>query len=107
MKINLGKKLDLCSPCCSPGKSDEDEKTYYPSLYIEGDAAKELKKLPEDGVLKVRYKRAGLTISDREGEQHCTVDLEIREILGARGLEEVKKTAEQALDDLAKEISDY
>lgn len=104
MKIDLGRKSESLEPCCAPETKND---VHYPTLWVSGDAAKDLKDIPEEGVMKIRYKRVGLSVSERDGKKDCSVDLEVREVLGARGLEETKRSRESELDSLAKELGSY
>lgn len=101
MKIDLGKKID--GPCC-PVPSGSNN-TYYPSLYLEGTGS--LKDIPESGTLTIRFKRVSQTERERNGDKSCSVELEVREIIGAdAGDAETEKSGEDALDELAKALKD-
>lgn len=78
MKIDLGSKTSgpgcCASPCCGPDK----EKTYYPSLYINGD--KKIS-LPDEGEAVIVFRKVDSGEDTRDPENpRYRCELEVRSI---------------------------
>lgn len=94
--INLGKKSDLCSPCCH--EKDEDKK-YYPTLYISGVKGLDLDMGDVVFVAKGRVR----SVAEREkskGGEEMSYEIDVHEI-------EVKdeSSIEDKMDRIAKKKS--
>lgn len=101
--IDLGRKYDQATPCCAPSP-EKTQQVHYPSLYIDG--GKELRDLPREGVLKLRYRTARRSEVEREGDKRTELELEALEILSATAAEEQPKSRESELDALRKETDE-
>ena len=79
--IDLGKKSELLGATPEPAQENSKEpKVYYPSLYLNFDGVEKLDGLGETGEAIIKYKVVSKTISEREGEKYCSIDLEIHSI---------------------------
>lgn len=100
--INLGRKNSFSSDYPKVS-APEDDKTYYPSLFIE-DLATDI---PDEGLMTVRYRKTRETEDLRKDK--CSCDLEIIEIIDCKVDKSAKKTkeddSEDALDKLKDEYS--
>jgi hypothetical protein len=77
MKYDLGNKSQIAG-CCSAPSECNDEKTYYPSLYISGD-----KKLgfPDEGTATITFRKVSSGEDQRDGEEpHYRCELEVHSI---------------------------
>lgn len=101
--IDLGRKFDMSEPCCAPCP-EKTERIHYPSLYIDG--GKELRDLPREGVLKIRYRTSRRSEVEREGDKRTELELEALEILSAVATEEQPKSREREIDDLREETEE-
>lgn len=103
MDIDLGKKCDSPSVCCSPcpPPKDAESKIYYPTLYIDQEG-KELEELPEEGTLTIRYKTCSKTTRERDGKKSVCLELDVKAIVGA---EKKDKTRGDELDELREKSS--
>lgn len=116
MNIDLGKKCDDLACPTPPASSKSESKVYYPSLYLEGVA--DLKDIPESGEITIRYRRAALTVADRDGKKRVSTELEVRAITGINGdsgsddksaadaLDEIREALEGADDDEGDETEE-
>lgn len=104
MRIDLGKKMDDCTPCCAPSPAkDSEPKVYYPSLYMSG--SPDLAEIPESGVIELRFRRVSKSIRDRDGKQQIEVEIEALEVLDVESDEdEAKETAEESFDKTARKV---
>lgn len=66
MKYDLGSKSSGPG-CCAPSSCcEDDEKMYYPSLYINGDKKMSI---PDEGVATIRFKKVSSGEDHRENEE--------------------------------------
>ena len=98
MKIDLSKEM---SEPAMPVKADAQEGgKHYPCLYIDG--GPELDKLPDEGVMKVRFKIKDRTKTTRNDETNHSLAIEALEILGVTGGSKKKDDRKEAESDLDK-----
>jgi hypothetical protein len=82
MKLNIDLAQDLKSPCIA-SVSDRDSEIYYPSFHFTTD---EDPGLPREGVMAVRYcLRRSTTEEMKDGKHSYSYDVEVEEILSAKG----------------------
>lgn len=106
MAIDLGRKLDYPEPCCAPSQSNKSDtqRIIYPSLYIEG--GPELRDVPSEGVMKLRYRTREKTESTRDGEKKRTrLELEALEIISTDADDTPPKSRDAELDDLRDKVA--
>lgn len=103
MKLNIELGEKISEPSTATMSSSKD-KMYYPELHLTSDEELDI---PETGTMVIQYKKVGY--SSRNGKHTC--DLEVHKVISA---DETKgpsapskrdKSAEEALDALAKEKS--
>lgn len=99
--VSIDLAIELPEMDMSAGKK-RPSKPMYPSLFISG--AKNLEDLPREGYALIHFKRRSVTMSDRDGEDCCSADLEIHEIrLPEKGAEEEMGDMEDVLKSMAKD----
>lgn len=78
VKIDLGREVpDYSSEMDSaPSGKKRKMKTIYPTLYIDGGA--DLAKLQKDGWALIKYHRNSVRLSDAEGEDKASGEIEVR-----------------------------
>lgn len=86
--IDLGKKMS--EPISAPTPpSDDSDRMYYPSLYLDWEDDYDL---PESGTMTVCFKKRSQTDrTDSDGDTHQTVELDITSIEGVKA-DKVDKT---------------
>ncbi len=107
--IHLGRKepaLAAINAVKPPsGAKTEKQPVHYPSMHIHGDGKQfeDLHKLPESGVMHVKYHVHGRSATKSEDGKsvHHSVELKIHKIMGAES-HKAEPSGEEALDTLAK-----
>lgn len=78
MKYELGNK-ESGPGCCAPSPccKEDEEKVYYPSLYISGSRKLDL---PDEGTAVITFRKVSSGEDSRDGKTHYRCELEVHSI---------------------------